>query len=101
MQKSTAGILNEECAQQLKQFFAARRKSVAACEGKSLKWNILRTPDSRFENLPGYPFAPNFVDDLPSYAGIRIHFVDVGPRDATKTFFVFMASRPGVIFIGK
>ena len=24
----TGGILNEECAQQLKQFFAARRKSV-------------------------------------------------------------------------
>jgi haloalkane dehalogenase len=48
--------------------------------------NILRTPESCFDNLPGYPFAPNYVDDLPSYAGIRIHFVDEGPRAATKTF---------------
>ena len=47
---------------------------------------ILRTPESRFENLPDYPFAANYVDDLPSYAGIKIHFVDDGPRDAAKTF---------------
>lgn len=38
----------------------------------------VRTPDSRFENLPDYDFKPNYVeiDDL------RIHFVDEGPRDA-------------------
>ena len=47
---------------------------------------ILRTAESRFAHLPDYPFAPNYVDDLPSYAGIRIHFVDVGSRDAAKTF---------------
>ena len=23
---------------------------------------VLRTPDARFENLPGYPFAPNYVE---------------------------------------
>ena len=47
---------------------------------------ILRTPEARFENLPDYPFAANYVADLPSYPGIRIHYVDAGPRDATKTF---------------
>lgn len=47
---------------------------------------IIRTPESRFDNLPDYPFAPNYVDDLPSVVGIRIHSVDVGPRDAAKTF---------------
>ena len=47
---------------------------------------ILRTPDSRFENLPDYPFAPTYIDNLSSYAGIRVHYVDVGPRNATKTF---------------
>ena len=37
----------------------------------------LRTPDSRFENLPGYDFSPNYqvVD------GLRMHYVDEGPRD--------------------
>ncbi len=47
---------------------------------------ILRTPDSRFDHLPHYPFAPNYIDDLPNYAGIRIHYVDEGPSDAKKTF---------------
>ena len=47
---------------------------------------ILRTPEARFENLPDYPFAANYVADLPSYPGIHIHYVDAGPRDATKTF---------------
>ena len=47
---------------------------------------VLRTAESRFENLPGYPFAPHYIDDLPSYGGIRVHFVDEASRDAEKTF---------------
>ena len=47
---------------------------------------ILRTPESRFDNLPGYSFAPNYVENLPSYRGIRIHYVDDGPPAATSTF---------------
>ncbi|HSU13616.1 haloalkane dehalogenase [Longimicrobium sp.] len=38
---------------------------------------VLRTPDERFRDLPGYPFAPNYV----TVDGLRIHFVDEGPRD--------------------
>lgn len=47
---------------------------------------ILRTPDERFENLPGWTFAPNYVDDLPGYEGMRLHYVDEGPKDAEVTF---------------
>ncbi len=47
---------------------------------------ILRTPESRFDNLPGYTFAPNYVENLPSYRGISIHYVDEGPPAATSTF---------------
>lgn len=39
---------------------------------------ILRTPDERFTNLPGYAFAPHYVE----VDGLRIHYVDEGPRDA-------------------
>ncbi len=39
--------------------------------------SVLRTPESRFENLPGYPFTPNYVD----IDGMRMHYVDEGPRD--------------------
>jgi haloalkane dehalogenase len=41
----------------------------------------LRTPDERFENLPGYPFAPNYTDVPDGEGGrLRIHHVDEGPQ---------------------
>lgn len=39
---------------------------------------ILRTPDERFEGLPGYPFAAHYVD----VDGVRIHYVDEGPQES-------------------
>ena len=43
----------------------------------------LRTPDERFENLPGYNFAPHYIDVPDGEGGtLRIHYVDEGPRDA-------------------
>ena len=43
----------------------------------------LRTPDDRFPDLPGYPFAPRYaeVPDLDGGA-LRMHYVDEGPADA-------------------
>jgi haloalkane dehalogenase len=35
---------------------------------------ILRTPDERFRDLPGYPFAPHYVEAF----GLRMHYVDEG-----------------------
>ncbi|MEM9707125.1 MAG: haloalkane dehalogenase [Pseudomonadota bacterium] len=46
----------------------------------------LRTPDERFADLPNWPYAPNYVDDLPGYEGLRMHYVDEGPTDAATTF---------------
>ena len=40
--------------------------------------DLLRTPDERFANLPGYAFAPHYH----SIDGIRVHYVDEGPRHA-------------------
>lgn len=39
---------------------------------------ILRTPDERFVDLPGYAFAPHYAE----VDGLRIHYLDEGPRDA-------------------
>lgn len=41
----------------------------------------LRTPDERFKNLPGWDYAPNYIEDLPGYEGLRMHYVDKGPQD--------------------
>lgn len=47
---------------------------------------LLRTPDERFENLPGYTFEPQYVEVRgDTDAGIRVHYVDEGPRDAADT----------------
>lgn len=48
--------------------------------------DVLRTPDDRFEALPGYDFAPRYVDDLRGCEGLRVHYVDEGPPDAPRTF---------------
>lgn len=40
--------------------------------------DILRTPDDRFESLPGYAFAPHYVD----VGGLRMHYLDEGPSAA-------------------
>jgi pimeloyl-ACP methyl ester carboxylesterase len=43
----------------------------------------VRTPDERFANLAGYPFAPHYVEVPDGEGGrLRIHYVDEGPRDA-------------------
>ena len=38
---------------------------------------VYRTPDERFEGLPGYAFAPHYQD----HDGLRMHYVDEGDGD--------------------
>ena len=47
---------------------------------------VLRTPDERFENLPDFPYAPHYIEDLKGYAGMRMHYLDEGPADAGRVF---------------
>jgi len=47
---------------------------------------ILRTLEERFANLPGFAFAPQYVQNLPGYEGLRIHYLDEGPREAKQVF---------------
>jgi haloalkane dehalogenase len=43
--------------------------------------NTLRTPDERFAALPGYGYAPRYLE----VDGLRMHYIDEGPRDAAVT----------------
>jgi pimeloyl-ACP methyl ester carboxylesterase len=43
--------------------------------------NVLRTSDERFAGLPGWPYAPKYLQ----LDGLRLHYVDEGPRDAAVT----------------
>jgi haloalkane dehalogenase len=56
-----------------------------ACKARYARWRarggarpVVRTQDERFEGLPGYPFAPNYIE----LDGLRMHYVDEGPRGA-------------------
>ncbi|MCB9749434.1 MAG: alpha/beta fold hydrolase [Myxococcales bacterium] len=47
----------------------------------------LRTPEERFASLPDFPWAPRYLEfsgEAPS--GLRLHYLDEGPRDAEHTF---------------
>lgn len=46
----------------------------------------LRTPEDRFRDLPGFGFAPHYAEDLAGYAGLRLHYLDEGPRSARRVF---------------
>lgn len=44
--------------------------------------DVLRTPDGRFVDLPGYPFEPHYVDvEAEGLGPLRMHYVDEGPAD--------------------
>lgn len=42
---------------------------------------VLRTPASRFADLPGWPYRPHYLE----HGGVRMAYVDEGPRDAAET----------------
>jgi haloalkane dehalogenase len=44
--------------------------------------DVFRTPDERFEGLPGYEFAPHWHDA----DGLRLHYVDEGFGDPVVCF---------------
>lgn len=46
----------------------------------------VRTPDDRFQNLPDYPFLPNYVADLEGYENLRAHYIDEGDKNAKEVF---------------
>jgi haloalkane dehalogenase len=44
---------------------------------------VLRTPDERFEHLPGYDFAPHYLNVSDGEGGeLRLHYLDEGPEGA-------------------
>jgi haloalkane dehalogenase len=44
--------------------------------------DVFRTPDERFENLPGYPYEPNYVE----VDGLRLHHLDEGEGSTVVCF---------------
>ena len=47
---------------------------------------VLRTPDDRFSNLVDFPFTSQYISNLKSYDGLRLHYIDEGSRTSNYTF---------------
>lgn len=79
------GVLADACAALLQRFFQEKRaESQSGCS--PLREDALRTPEARFCKLPDYPWAPQYISDLPALAGLRLHYLDFGPGDAAQTY---------------
>ena len=72
------GVLAAACSALLKEFFRCRRveQRESASRRYPLRDDALRTPDIAFAGLPGYPWLPNYINELPSLGGLRMHYVD-------------------------
>jgi tRNA(adenine34) deaminase len=66
--------------QLLQDFFALKRKELRMQKSTNhpLRDDALRTPDAAFGALPGYLWQPHYVSDLPSLAGLRMHYLHEG-----------------------
>jgi tRNA(adenine34) deaminase len=107
------GVLADDCAARLQSFFQERRQANAVDKRAQhpLRDDALRTPDLCFAGLPDYPWPAHYVSDLPALAGLRLHYLDVGPANATVTYlclhdspawsYVFRAMIPDWVTMGK
>ncbi|MEY4980404.1 MAG: tRNA adenosine(34) deaminase TadA [Pseudomonadota bacterium] len=72
------GVLAHECGEVLAGFFQQRR-AAQRLRAHPLRDDALRTPEARFAQLPNTPWPPQYVSDLPSLQGLRLHYLDVKP----------------------
>ncbi len=82
------GVLAHEGGALLSAFFRRRRaqQRAEALAQHPLRDDALRTPEAAFAHLPDYPWAPHYLSDLPSLAGLRMHYLDEGPVQAPHTW---------------
>jgi tRNA(adenine34) deaminase len=86
-------LAGRECSELLQQFFHHRRLQ-QKLDTESLREDAVRTPESRFSGLPGYPWPPSYLSDLPSLAGLRMHYLDEGPRDPSCPVYLCLHGNP-------
>ncbi len=76
--KVQGGLMAQDSSQLLQAFFQNRRvhNRLEAKMNHPLRDDALRTPESQFANLPGFPWAPRYHSDLPALGGLRQHYLD-------------------------
>ena len=82
----SGGVLAKQASQLMQDFFKAQRTLHKLQSVLPLRDDALRTPDTCFENLPDYPWQAQYIHDMPSLGGLRMHYLDEGPKDAQVTW---------------
>lgn len=73
------GVLADECAELLQDFFRGRREQARA-QAQPLRDDALRTPEACFAVVPASPWPQRQVADLPALQGLRMSYVDTDPE---------------------
>jgi tRNA(adenine34) deaminase len=81
------GLLAVEAGQSLQSFFKSRRTQHRE-QAIPLREDALRTPDICFDALAELPWPSRYRTDLPSLAGLRMHYLDPGPVHSTTAYLV-------------
>jgi tRNA(adenine34) deaminase len=86
------GVLAAECGDVLQDFFRQRRadQKGQSQQNHPLRDDALRTPDAAFQNLPGYPWQPRYLSDLPALGGLRMHYLDEQASEVPTTGMTFL-----------
>jgi tRNA(adenine34) deaminase len=87
-----SGVLATECGDVLQDFFRQRRadQKDQSQQNHPLRDDALRTADAAFRDLPGYPWQPNYISDLPALDGLRLHYLDERASKVPATGMVFL-----------
>lgn len=80
------GVLAHQSTALLQAFFQSQRATHKQTSTWPLRDDAVRTPEACFADLPDYPWQPNYINDLPSLNGLRLHYLDEGPKDGKVTW---------------
>ena len=82
----SGGVLAKQASQLMQDFFKNQRAMHKPHSPAPLRDDALRTPEACFADIPDYPWPPHYINDLPSLGGLRMHYLDEGPKDAEVTW---------------
>jgi tRNA(adenine34) deaminase len=82
----SGGVLAKQASQLMQDFFKNQRAMHKPHSPAPLREDALRTPEACFADIPDYPWPPHYINDLPSLGGLRMHYLDEGPKDAEVTW---------------
>ena len=87
------GVLAQDCGALLQGFFQQRRAQQRreALARHPLRDDALRTPEARFAGLDALAVSEgksisHYLSDLPILGGLRLHYLDAGPKEAPRTW---------------